>query len=114
MENEYTSCRVPPQPLPLLFIVAEILSTAVSLINACFQGRVWQQSCPPIGTYISVTSSSDICILFFLCAIKDFIYLFVEREGEHEWGRGRERQGERESQAGSTLPVQSLIWGSNP
>ena len=50
------------------------------------------------------------------------IHLFIlrewererEREGErqHEWGRGRER--ERESQAGSTLPAQSLTWGSIP
>ena len=34
-----------------------------------------------------------------------FTYLFLterERVCEHDWGRGREREGETESQAGST------------
>ena len=32
----------------------------------------------------------------------------------HTWGTGREREGERESQAGSALSIQSLIWGLIP
>ena len=35
-----------------------------------------------------------------------------ERERENAHKRGRERR-ERESQAGPTLSVQSLMWGSN-
>ena len=50
-----------------------------------------------------------------------FIYFERDREGERE-GRRREsingwqaeREGERESQAGSTLSVQSQTWGSTP
>ena len=43
-----------------------------------------------------------------------FIYLFIlrERESARKQGRGRER-GERESQAGSMLSVQSPVCGSN-
>ena len=37
-----------------------------------------------------------------------------EREKEHESGKGMEREGGRESEAGFVLPVQSLMWGSNP
>ena len=42
-----------------------------------------------------------------------FIYLFGEREREIKQGRGRERGKERESQAGSMLPVQSPMRGLN-
>ena len=51
-----------------------------------------------------------------------YVYLFILRKGERERKRERERtsmkggtgrQGEIESQAGSTLSVQSLMWGSN-
>ena len=43
------------------------------------------------------------------------IFIYFERERERErtsWG-GTEREGERESQAGSKLSVQSLMWGLN-
>ena len=36
------------------------------------------------------------------------VYVFIMSE----WGRGRERGGERESQAGSVLSAQSPMWGS--
>ena len=42
-----------------------------------------------------------------------FIY-FIEREKERVSKEGAEREGERESQAGSMLSVQSLVWGLNP
>ena len=42
-----------------------------------------------------------------------FIY-FIEREKERVSKEGAEREGERESQAGSVLSVQSLVWGLNP
>ena len=35
------------------------------------------------------------------------------REAEREWGRGRERKGDTESEAGSGLSVQSPMQGSN-
>ena len=35
-----------------------------------------------------------------------------DRESEHASGIGAERGGERESQAGFALPVQSPVWGS--
>ena len=47
--------------------------------------------------------SSTACLLDCL-----FVFLFVCFE------RQREREGERESQSGSTLAVQSQIWGSKP
>ena len=37
------------------------------------------------------------------------LFIYFEREREHEWGRGREREEGRESQAGSALSAQSLI-----
>ena len=47
-----------------------------------------------------------------------FFFFFFEREGESSCGSvsrgGAEREGETESQAGSTLSVQSLTWGSSP
>ena len=41
------------------------------------------------------------------------IYLFILREKESKCGRDREREGERESQAGSAQSVWSLTRGSN-
>ena len=41
--------------------------------------------------------------------ISFFSFLYLERSGG-----GAEREGERESQAGSKLSVQNLMWGSNP
>ena len=43
------------------------------------------------------------------------IYLFL-RENAHKQGKGgeREREGERESKAGSVLTAESLMWGLNP
>ena len=40
--------------------------------------------------------------------------IHFEREREHMWGRGRERLGERECQAGPMLSVQSLTPGWIP
>ena len=45
--------------------------------------------------------------MFFLSA-----FIYFERATEHEWRRDRE--GERESQAGSALPTQSPMGGSIP
>ena len=49
-------------------------------------------------------------------SFKVCLFISIEREKEkesmHKLGRGRET--ERESQAGSTLPAQSPIQGSNP
>ena len=45
-------------------------------------------------------------LFFFLISI----YLFILRESVSS--RGPDREGERESQGGSTLSVQSLMWGS--
>ena len=43
-----------------------------------------------------------------------FLSLFILKERETcEQGRSRERRREREAQAGSSLPAQSLTWGSN-
>ena len=39
-----------------------------------------------------------------------FFKLFILKERERAWGRSR-REGERESQAGSVLSVQSPMWG---
>ena len=47
-------------------------------------------------------------LFFFLNA-----YLFILRERESTHTGGAEREGDRESQAGSTLSSQSLMWGSN-
>ena len=42
------------------------------------------------------------------------VYSFLrDRETEHEWGRGREREGDTESEAGSRLSAPSPTWGSN-
>ena len=41
-------------------------------------------------------------------------FKFIDFETMHEQGRGRERRGETESQAGPALPVQNLMWGLNP
>ena len=43
-----------------------------------------------------------------------FKFIYFERERQHEQGRGRERKGPRESQAGSLLSAWSTTWGSNP
>ena len=37
-----------------------------------------------------------------------------ERKKEHKQRRGRERGRQKESQAGSVLPEQNLMWGWNP
>ena len=42
-----------------------------------------------------------------------FIYFEREREGTSRGGAERESERERESQAGSTLPVQSPMQDSN-
>ena len=60
--------------------------------------------------FITVSASG----LSFIIIILKFIYLFWERQREQEQGSGRERGGERESQAGSMLAVQSLMQGSIP
>ena len=61
---------------------------------------------------ISILSYSDTQIFKNV-----FIYLLRERGGKSasregaERERGRERDGDRESQAGLALSVQNLIWG---
>ena len=62
-------------------------------------------------------------ILFSQCScycVEDLAYFFkclfvFERESVCvcKQGRGREREGNEESKAGSTLPVQSPVWGLN-
>ena len=46
------------------------------------------------------THSVSVYLFFFN------VYLFL-RETEHKWGRGREREGDTESEAGSRLPAVS-------
>ena len=48
----------------------------------------------------------------FLSFFFKFIYLFL-RERESMSEGGAEREGERESQAGSTLSMRSPMWGLN-
>ena len=43
-----------------------------------------------------------------------FIFKFIYFERERMTRGGAEREGERESQAGSAPSVQSPMWGSNP
>ena len=41
------------------------------------------------------------------------VYLLLrvrEKERKNEWGRGREREGGKESQAGSVLSAKSPMW----
>ena len=52
--------------------------------------------------YETICSQFSECRDFFF----KFTYLFWERQRQHEWG-GAEREGKRESQAGSALPAQS-------
>ena len=40
------------------------------------------------------------------------LFIYFENEGEHG-EEGERKRGERESQAGSILSAQSLVWGSN-
>ena len=40
--------------------------------------------------------------IFFLIFFSTFVY-FGDRETEQEWGRGREREGDTESETGSRL-----------
>ena len=44
-----------------------------------------------------------------------FLSFFInfERDRESEQGRGREREGERGSEAGSVPRAESLMWGLN-
>ena len=58
-------------------------------------------------------------LLFFLSFVYSLFFFFSvfilgETESLSRGGAERERGGERESQAGSTLSVQSLTWGSIP
>ena len=55
-----------------------------------------------------------IFLIFFFKFFSTF-YLFLEqRETEHEWGRGRERETQNRKQApGSELSAQSPTWGLN-
>ena len=48
-------------------------------------------------------------ILFYFILL---LFLFFERERVRVRG-GAKREGDRESQAGSVLSAQSLMWGSN-
>ena len=53
------------------------------------------------------------CLRFFVClfVFKVFIYFERDRDSMSGGGAERERERERESQAGSMLPVQSLMQG---
>ena len=42
------------------------------------------------------------------------LFIYFERERVHEQGRGREREGQRESQVGSSLSAHSPMRGLNP
>ena len=41
------------------------------------------------------------------------LFIYFERDRDSTSGGGTEREGDRESQAGSVLPAQSPTWGSN-
>ena len=59
-------------------------------------------------TFLNVaTRKLKITVCYISLFFKTFfkVYLFILRE--HEQGKGREREGKRESQAGSTLSVQT-------
>ena len=56
---------------------------------------------------LSLTPVNFFFFLFFL------MFIFRERKKECKWGRGKEREGERESQAGSALSVHSPMQGLN-
>ena len=59
--------------------------------------------------YINLVVTSNISAYIFFFTV----YLFLrEKKRVHKWGMDRER-GERESQVGSALSAQSLMWGSN-
>ena len=53
-----------------------------------------------------------IYLFIFKFFFSTFIY-FGDRERQSMNGGGAEREGDRESQAGSALPAHSPMWGSN-
>ena len=59
---------------------------------------------------MNTLKATELYTLFF------YVYLFNLREGEREreHEQGEDQRGERESQAGSALSVQSPTWGSIP
>ena len=56
--------------------------------------------------------------MYYLAYFLKFSFIYFERKTEKAGGRGAEREGDRESQAGSVVSVRSpilgLMWGSNP
>ena len=62
-------------------------------------------------------AASMLLFLSFFCLQSCFffsVFILGETESLSRGGAEREGGGERESQAGSTLSVQSLMWGSIP
>ena len=57
-------------------------------------------------SYVFFSASDKI-----FCPLKKIIYF--ERDRDSGSGGGAEREGKRESQAGSMLPAQSLAWSLN-
>ena len=60
------------------------------------------------GCITGRVSSAEMTFLFLN------LFIYFEREGEKASREETEREGERESQAGSMLSAQSSMWGSNP
>ena len=72
--------------------------------------------CKPT-TDVARTAQQDGCShhIPFSLSFLIFIVLFIYFEGDRDNVSGEgQTKGERESQAGSTLSAQSLMWGSNP
>ena len=67
---------------------------------------------PPQGTPLHLFWLRVHPIVGFLCFFSQLIYFLERAARAHvcKWGRGREREGQRESQAGSTLSTRSPAW----
>ena len=70
-------------------------------------GLTWGISCPAL--------ERGPCSLFFICSFFFNVYFILEREKEKKrMSRGgAEREGDGESEAGSVLPAESLMQGSD-
>ena len=75
---------------------------------------MWREEEKSEASCLDSWSSTPTSVCFYFYLFKCLFIYFRESERETASGGGAEREGERESTAGSERSAQSPTWGSNP
>ena len=112
--HTHPSILFPVTALFSLWTTKLSFTSLVQYLLCCDVILVYSASLRQRSIYVHAQQKVIYLFIYLFIYFKVYLFLLRETETDSESGGRAEREGDRGSQAGSVLPAQSPMWGSNP